>query len=114
MNRMIACTIAGTLLFASSSAIGQIVNSRTQGPARCEPIGKQVCAVNPKTDKYQTYDTECFAKAAGAKDIVDGACVLGCPTNYAPVCGGNGRSYDNACKAAQAHALVVHQGLCTP
>ncbi|MEZ4266884.1 MAG: Kazal-type serine protease inhibitor domain-containing protein [Myxococcota bacterium] len=37
-----------------------------------------------------------------------------CPRHVKPVCGCNGKSYRNACEAAQAGASVAHSGRCEP
>lgn len=36
-----------------------------------------------------------------------------CPELSEPVCGVDGQTYDNACKARAAHVEVAHQGACT-
>ena len=46
----------------------------------------------------------------GCNSDSNGGCV--CPTNFAPVCGANGRTYSNACVADCARVAVAHQGAC--
>jgi len=39
---------------------------------------------------------------------------MACPDNFAPVCACDGRTYDNACKAAAAGFGYASAGACTP
>ena len=55
-------------------------------------------------------------KYVSASKDVAGYAVLGptptCDDSYFPVCGFNGETYGNACKAVAANTKVAHRGVC--
>lgn len=81
----------------------------------CETDEPQACGgpldnVCPE-DEFCSYG----ADASCGNGNIPGHCLprpLGCPDNYDPVCGCDGRTYGNACEANAAGASVAHIGAC--
>ena len=52
--------------------------------------------------------------SSASQDVAGYAVMLPteCDNSYFPVCGFDGQSYDNACKAVAARTKVAHRGVC--
>lgn len=58
---------------------------------------------------------DAYCKAESAQPNTGGRCAPRpqmCPMIYQPVCGGDGRTYPNACHAARAGVNAAHSGAC--
>jgi hypothetical protein len=75
------------------------------------------CAIHCGGDTGVTCaeDEFCKIEVGVCSDSAEGICVdtpLSCPDTVAPVCGCDGATYDNACKAEVAGQAILHSGPC--
>jgi hypothetical protein len=110
--------ICSGLLFAAALFAPQPAQAQHQPlvkPGVCAQGYVPVCAVKQKT--LVTYVNGCAARGVNARIIAaDRACLEGCPSRYAPVCGtdakGQRHVYGNACEAEKSGATDIRKGTC--
>lgn len=90
--------------------------------SHCEGLNSPVCASNGLT-----YDNQCYLKCAGAQKYSDGICpgddsykgskgslpsCSSCKNVTLPVCGADGNTYQNTCKARCKGVSIAYKGKC--
>jgi hypothetical protein len=107
-------------VIAALLAAGFALPDRARSAESCPDIVKYVCAVKDGT--RVTYTNSCFARGAGAANIVLGKCeneaasqMQFCPEQMIPVCAsknGEPTTYGNACIAIADGVTILHKGNC--
>jgi hypothetical protein len=94
-----------------AATAGTSVSAKGACPVSCGTRGApSACAANQYC--YYTPDQDCGRSDAAGKctEIPRG---VSCSTASGPVCGCDGKTYDNACEAAVAGMSVDHTGACS-